>query len=189
MCRTLFIAKIDTDRTTVNFRTARFLSAYIAYRTADAEELAVMCFEVVPSNIEPSRDVIGVNAEDRVYEFGQTFCEFDFETVGREQSDNRQSELSLCLGVGRVTFRRRHCVNRLSVAVDAYYGVFCEQSEDNFIQIYVGFDFADAKVACVDIKLATRVVQTEQNLAIVVEFLTRKLDEQGRGVVFGADFG
>ena len=174
-------------RADIDFRTCDLLTFVGIDINADSYGFVVeFVFDVCPSNLRPSRDIACVNADDLIHDIRQAFCNLQLDVVGRKRCDDVKRKRSSRIGIVHARCRRNQRLCRCR-AVDGNGGVFDEQRENDLVEIDFGLNLAESEVACVKIEYAGGIVNSEQDFAVLSEFLAREFDEQLAVIVFGVD--
>ena len=152
-------------RADIDFRTADLLTCVVVDVKCDTDGFVVeFILYVCPSDLRPSSDVACVDSDELIKDVGQALCDLQLNVVGRKRCDNIERKRLSRSGVGLVVIFRSHCFRTLC-AVDNDGRVFCEQCEDDLIEINVRSDLIQTEVARVDIERTARVIKSEQNFA------------------------
>ena len=153
-------------RADIDFRTADLLTCVVVDVECDTDGFVVeFILYACPSDLRPSGDVACVDSDELIKDVGQAFCDLQLNVVGRKGCDDveRKSLSCVCRALIYRIFRR-HCF-AARCAVDYDGRVFCEQCENDFVEVNVRSDLIQTEVARVYIERTARVIKSEQNFA------------------------
>ena len=174
-------------RADINFRSADRLTCVVVYVNRNSDGFVVVfVFDVCPCDLRPCGEFVCVETEELIDDVRQSLCDLKFQIVGRKRCDNVESKGFFRRLIVCVAFLGGHCV-RIRAAVYDNGGIFCEQCENDLIEVNVGFYFVKTEILCVDIKRTAGVVNAEQNFAFFGKFLAGEFDKQFAYVAFRID--